>query len=133
MKNSVSLRGLAAGLLLLAAGISVSLAGCGEKCDPGYHIEESICYVDVAAAAGAAGAAGAPAAPSCDDPSIETFGAVCYSDADCVCDSDFCAGYPGQAGICTLRGCGTDPSICPSGYSCMDLSTFVAGLSICVN
>jgi hypothetical protein len=40
---------------------------------------------------------------------------------------------PGQAqGVCTLDGCKADPSICPSGYSCFDLSVFGAELpAIC--
>ena len=129
MNRSVA-RGFAVLGLLLLASLPVSLAGCGERCDPGYHLEHHICYVDAVGDAGAAGAAGAP---SCDDPSVTTFGAVCMADADCVCDSDFCAAYPGQAGTCTRTGCDQDPSVCPSGYSCMDLSSFGAGLpAICV-
>jgi len=121
-------RGLAALGLLVVVSLPVSLAGCGEKCDPGYHLEHDLCYVD--AESGNAGAAGAP---SCDDPSITTFGAVCHSTADCTCDSDLCAASPGQAGTCTRTGCDKDPSVCPSDYSCMDLSSYVPGLHICVN
>ena len=129
-----------AALLLGALGAlgSATLGGCGERCDPGYHLHDDLCYVDAPAPAAdagaeAAGAAGAASAPSCDDPSVTTFAAPCKSNADCVRDSDFCAGYPGQTGFCTRSGCDLDPSVCPSAYSCMDLSGFGAGLpAICV-
>jgi hypothetical protein len=36
-------------------------------------------------------------------------------------------------GFCTRTGCDTDPSVCPSGHACVDLSGFGPGLpSICV-
>ena len=130
MKKPSSWRGFAALGLALAVGLPLSLAGCGEQCDPGYELKNHLCY-QAAAPSGAAGAAGAP---SCDEPSISTFGGVCRSDTDCVCDSDFCAGIPGQEGLCTRTGCDTDPAVCPDGFSCMDLSGFGAGLPhICVN
>ena len=117
-------------LLLLGPCFVASLANCGEQCDPGYHLERHLCYVDLEVA-GAGGDDGgqAGAAGACSET---TFAAECLSNADCVCDSDFCAGYPGQVGFCTRSGCDRDPSVCPSGYSCMDLSSFGAGLpAIC--
>lgn len=119
-------RSFTAWSLVLAPCLLAGLANCGEQCDPGYHLENHLCYIDVApdGAAGAGGEAGA-----CSET---TFASDCLSNADCVCDSDFCAGYPGQVGFCTRTGCDTEPSVCPSGYSCMDLSSFGAGLpAIC--
>jgi hypothetical protein len=128
MKNLFVVRGFAALGLLLVGSLPFSLAACGEKCDPGYHLEHDICYVDTASAS-----AGAAGAPSCDDPSVSTFGAPCHSAVDCVCDSDFCPAPPGTVGACTRSGCDKDPSVCPDGYSCVDLSGFGAGLPfICV-
>ncbi|HTQ05564.1 MAG TPA: hypothetical protein VMI54_16995 [Polyangiaceae bacterium] len=122
---------------VFGAWLGATAGACNERCDPGYHLSEDLCYVDPpdagADAGSEAGAAGAPSAPTCDDASVTTFGASCHSNADCTCDSDFCAGYPGQVGSCTRTGCLTDPSVCPDGYSCMDLSSFGAGLpAICV-
>jgi hypothetical protein len=61
------------------------------------------------------------------------FGAACQNDAGCSCRADYCAVMPGQtAGVCTVQGCKETPSLCPSGFSCLDLSAFGAGLpSIC--
>ena len=117
----------AAWLLILAASAAAALSGCGERCDPGYHLDRHICYADTAATS-EAGAAGATSdAATCPGPGVTTFAADCKSSADCVCDSDFCAGYPGQTGFCTRSGCDKDPTLCPSGYTCMDLSSFGVG------
>lgn len=64
------------------------------------------------------------------------FGATCADSeahSDCSCEADYCAKMPGQTqGICTITGCKEDPSICPQGYRCFDLSAFMPDLpSIC--
>ncbi|HEY6878795.1 MAG TPA: hypothetical protein VI299_12285, partial [Polyangiales bacterium] len=61
------------------------------------------------------------------------FGATCKVDADCPCAANYCALMPGQkTGTCTKTGCKDDPSLCPSGYRCFDLSVFAANLpAIC--
>jgi hypothetical protein len=68
---------------------------------------------------------------SCGEP--DGFGASCQDAADCSCKANYCALMPGQSqGVCTVQGCKADPSICPSGYSCLDLSAFGPSLpSIC--
>lgn len=84
-----------------------------------------------AAPAPAAGAAAPPpAAGSCE---MDGFGAPCSADADCTCRAGYCAKMPGEAqGTCTVSGCKEEPSVCPSGYSCLDLSLFAPSLpSIC--
>jgi hypothetical protein len=71
--------------------------------------------------------AGAPF-PGGDDAACagDAFGATCTSDVDCTCaGAGYCALMPGQtAGYCTATGCKEDPSVCPSGWSCFDLSAF---------
>jgi hypothetical protein len=79
--------------------------------------------------------------PSQDSCSAEqakaSFGASCTDStnhSDCACaPANYCAQMPGQAnGYCTAKGCKTDPSVCPSGWSCFDLSAFSPDLpSIC--
>ncbi len=61
------------------------------------------------------------------------FGVPCTSDAQCTCYASFCSMQPGaKSGICTVKGCKTNPSLCPDGWSCLDLSIFGAGLpSVC--
>lgn len=77
--------------------------------------------------------AGAPAEPAACGG--EAFGAACTSDADCGCEAaGYCALMPGQtAGYCTTTGCKDDPSVCPSAWSCFDLSAFSPTLpAICM-
>jgi len=75
---------------------------------------------------GAGGAAGSPAG-SCD--AAGEFGKSCkdgQGSSDCPCaPASYCAVMPGQTeGYCTATGCKEDPSVCPSGWSCFDLSAF---------
>jgi hypothetical protein len=61
-------------------------------------------------------------------------GDACTSTANCTQEADYCAIDPtvSQEGICTVQGCTLNPDDCPTGYSCMDLSIFMAGLpTIC--
>lgn len=67
-------------------------------------------------------------------PADAGFGATCTSDAACPCaEASYCAIMPGQAsGTCTATGCAEDPSVCPAGWSCFDISVFAPGQpSIC--
>jgi len=88
-----------------------------------------------AGTSGSAGAAGASANAACtlQAPDPDGFGATCQGAADCTCKANYCALMPGQAqGTCTVQGCKADPSVCPAGYSCFDLSVFGADLpAIC--
>jgi hypothetical protein len=65
------------------------------------------------------------------------FGAPC-SDAvthsECGCEASYCALMPGQSeGYCTARDCLDDPSVCPQGWSCFDVSMFQPGApAICL-
>jgi hypothetical protein len=94
-----------------------------------------------AAPAAMSGTAGAPAAPVADSCSLpggdaDGFGAACKDAAassDCTCKANYCALMPGQTqGTCTVSGCKQNPSLCPTGFSCFDLSVFSPDLpSIC--
>jgi len=75
------------------------------------------------------------AGPPAEACAADAFGAACSTDADCACDAaSYCALMPGQTtGYCTAKGCKDDPSVCPSGWSCFDLSAFSQDLpAICM-
>jgi hypothetical protein len=61
------------------------------------------------------------------------FGATCSKSDDCSCKADYCSLMPGSTeGYCTVTGCKDDASICPTDWSCLDLSIFSPGLpAIC--
>jgi hypothetical protein len=53
----------------------------------------------------------------------DLFGVTCTSDTDCTAPVGYCAIQPGTtSGYCTQTGCKTDATICPSTWSCFDLS-----------
>ena len=58
---------------------------------------------------------------------------ICSESAPCTGEADFCNQTPGDPeGVCTIQGCTLDPDDCPAGYSCFDLSVFLATLpTIC--
>lgn len=108
--------------------------GCANDatCDPGFEVIDGSC---VALAppppppSGEGGAGGAPDDPSvCDEtrPATGAFGATCtdgVNHTDCACPAPICAVQPGMtSGFCTQIHCDADSSICPSGWSCFDLS-----------
>ncbi|HET8935335.1 MAG TPA: hypothetical protein VFN67_17925 [Polyangiales bacterium] len=73
---------------------------------------------------------------SCDAQAA--FGASCTDStnhSDCPCaPASYCAQMPGQTtGYCTAKGCKDEPSVCPSGWTCFDLSAFSPDLpAICM-
>jgi hypothetical protein len=93
--------------------------------------------------AAVSGTASAPAwtgasGSTCDAASSRGFGAACSTsgaDAEaCPCaPAGYCALMPGQTqGYCTATDCKSNPSLCPSGWSCFDLSAFDPSLpAIC--
>lgn len=122
----------------LGWGIAVSFLGswgCANQatCDPGYEVEGSRC-VKVAPAApdepdGVAGAGGAPdETASCEPsaPAVVEFGAPCHdgmNHSDCGCPAPICAIQPGSTeGFCTQIDCVRKPEVCPSDWSCFDVS-----------
>jgi hypothetical protein len=77
---------------------------------------------------------GEPTTPPTPPPASDAFGAPCTGDAGCSAPTDYCAVMPGKpAGYCTKKGCNDDPTVCPGGWSCFDLSRFEPGApSICL-
>jgi hypothetical protein len=58
------------------------------------------------------------------------FGDPCPSTADCQCPTNDRTVAPGATmGDCTHTGCLEDPSVYPSGFTCLGLSVFAPGLS----
>jgi len=104
-------------------GGAVGACAPSSLCDPGQVYSNGICYA-------------VDAAPSAidADPRFAHFGDVCSIDPDCALPNAYCVKLPGETtGYCTGTGCLTDPDVCPSAWSCVDLSVYQAGLpSICV-
>lgn len=101
--------------------LTLACFGCADdvRCDSNQQYVDGFCVVagtgGASAGAGgdsAGGAAGAAGAPG--------FGTVCTSSAQCAEPAPFCAAPPGQAGICTVRGCSDSPEVCPEGYACQE-------------
>jgi hypothetical protein len=100
---------------------------CEDECGSGYVRSDHYCraVVEGGAEGGAAGSpvgeGGAAGEVSCD---VSSFSQTCLTHDQCECDADFCAGFPGEEGICTRTGCDEDPSVCPSDWGCLDLASF---------
>lgn len=102
---------------IIAAIAAIAAAGCepeSERCDPDQRYLYGLCY-------------------AIDAASNAPFGDVCSASTDCPTPTDFCAKQPADpTGYCTRTGCLADPGRCPTGWSCVDLSVFAAGLpAIC--
>jgi len=127
------------GIISLGATLLLQTA-CNESCSKGYTLKESVCVLSVDSGlidSGGTKDAG-PTAPGNDADvtptgcADSTFGSACFTATDCGCDTGFCAAMPSQQGFCTHSGCLQDTSVCPSGWTCMDLSAYgQQGLSIC--
>ncbi len=77
-----------------------------------------------------------PATTSTDggaSPPVNAFGRTCKENKECEGVASYCAVMPGKTtGYCTATGCKTNASVCPSGWSCFDISLFQPGApSIC--
>jgi hypothetical protein len=66
-------------------------------------------------------------------PASGAFGKDCTDSKECEAPASYCAMMPGKTtGYCTVTGCKENPSVCPEGSSCFDVSAFQAGApSIC--
>ena len=104
--------------LLLALGL-VALGGlwgdCTEKtpCSANEEFRSGYCY---------------PLAPG-------SFGQSCtVGGTECASPAPYCAAQSGDStGFCTAFGCDTDPNLCPSTWTCMDLSQqYKVALHICL-
>ncbi len=108
----------------------VFIAACfANECDENQVYENGGCQV-VPPDAGVT-----PDATDTDGGDVLRLGTSCTATGnECGGDADYCAIEPGKpAGICTRTGCKEDPSVCPEGWDCTDLSVFLPSLpSICV-
>jgi hypothetical protein len=115
-------------LILGALGCDVST-----HCDPGQVYMSYSCYdVPEAGAGGAPGGAdGASDGGASDgDPDgaantcapYEGFGVTCTMTSQCTCGADSCNTFTGN--YCTHIHCLADPSSCPPGWTCTDVSAF---------
>jgi hypothetical protein len=120
---------------LMVGVLTGLLAACTDPspCDEGYAFRDGYCYpipIDAAAPAdaevisaggevgsGEAGQAGGGEVAG--DPSA--FGRVCLTDGECSAPASLCAP---QLFYCTALGCDVDPTLCPAGWTCMDVSAF---------
>jgi hypothetical protein len=95
-----------------------------ERCDPDQRYSYGLCYQTETSVPPDAGPA----------HSYEHFEDVCVTDGDCAAPTDYCAKWPSDpTGYCTRTGCLTDMSLCPAGWSCVDLSVYLAGLpAVCL-
>ena len=120
-----------AGVALVSSIWSMLLSGCSDECDPGWEIKNHECVrVAAADAGGDAAGDGGDAASQC---TMSQLGVTCWQTEECTCDTDLCAAQPGMQGFCTRTGCLQDATVCPSGWTCMDLSSMDPSWpSICV-
>ena len=88
----------------------------------------SISAAGAANAAGGAADAGAAGSATIDEPD-PSFGLACSADQDCSDATNYCVPQsPFDVAYCSARDCDQDPTLCPTGWACTDLSRFQDGL-----
>jgi hypothetical protein len=111
MQRASHFRNLFLALGLLAMG--GLLGACTETtpCSANEEFRNGYCYpVDAGVCVGI-------------DAGSTTFGQGCSQNSECVSPTFYCAIQPpNTCGFCTAFGCDTDPSLCPSDWTCMDLT-----------
>ena len=100
-----------------------------DPCDPGQVYQDGVCLGAQYTSSGTSGAAGASGdastAGSAGAPSVGEFGTVCTDAEGCAEPAPYCAIQLGQTeGFCTMTGCIEQPTVCPGGWDCVDLSVF---------
>jgi hypothetical protein len=121
MHSSMTVKNVVLGCLVaVATGV-----GCADKenlCDPDQTLSMGTCY-----------APDAPPPTADADTRFAHFGDVCTATPECVLPTAFCLIMPGApSGYCTAVGCLADPTLCPAGWGCLDLSMYGPGLpSVC--
>lgn len=123
--------------VLFVVVFGCATTACQESCSQGYVLSQHVC-VPLSPSMSEQDAGNVEPEVTVDSDAgnasvcvDSTFGVRCMVATDCGCDSGFCTGYNGQAGICTHAGCTEDASVCPPNWGCLDLSAQYAGLSIC--
>ena len=105
--------------------VVVLASGCANTatCDPNQELRNGLCLPQAPPSDDAASDAGP--LPQCgpDASADGQFGQTCVDSSECACPAPFCAVQPGESqGFCTQINCVSDPALCPSGWSCVDLS-----------
>jgi hypothetical protein len=104
-------------------------AACADNigCDPDQDYDHHYCVPRAAGGSPSQGSGGDTAsAGAAGGPG---FGTVCRTSTECTDPAPFCAAPPGQAGICTVLGCKSNPDVCPEDYACEEP---VAGYDLCI-
>ena len=130
-------------------GCLLSQAGCiGRRCSPGQILAEDGNCVVVPEAGSATDGAGdsrptdnhAESRPTDNHADLaNNLNESCQESGpaskDCHGIATFCVVLPGNSvGYCTLQDCTLNPDNCPKGFSCLDLSQYVAGLPlVCIS
>jgi hypothetical protein len=104
--------------------VLVSACSVDHPCSAGEEFRDGYCYPTDA------GQSDASLAGADDSGGGGSFGAACSSTTDCAAPATFCA--PNPLAYCTAFGCDTDPSVCPAGWTCLDLSNFGASGHMCL-
>lgn len=121
--------------LVLWMALTFATLGCdvSPKCDANQVYRNHDCY-NTPDSAGTGGGGGTDNdAASSEDTGTESgmpgsctpyegFGATCAVDSDCPCGLDSCNTFQGN--YCTHSHCLAAPSICPPGWTCMDIRAF---------
>jgi hypothetical protein len=106
--------------------LATVLVACSHEhtCDPDqtYSSSKGVCF-----------AVDAPPPTADANPAFAHFGDTCATNPECALPTAFCVVLPGAAsGYCTAIGCLADPTVCPIGWGCADLSVYGPDLpSIC--
>jgi len=135
---------------VISGGLTVSaLVGCDidDKCGSNLVYRDRACMPPLApdaavapdtatvvaavdAAATPADSEGIAAPDTAGPPPVDTasagtaFGATCKVNTDCTGTTTYCAIQPGApTGYCTAIGCDKTPSLCPTGYTCIQMFT----------
>jgi hypothetical protein len=125
--------------MIVAAAVAWLGACSVDPCDPGQTTFYGYCVGAPDAGHGGdagstGGAAGVDGGADGGDCSPANFNVTCTDTAQCGCPTDLCAILPGAAsGYCSRKDCLQDPSICPAGWTCVDLSIYKPGLSVCAH
>ncbi len=105
-------------LLLLLGGCPLA------ECDDSQVLANGGCFVVEPDAAPGPDAGDGDGGADAGD--VQRLGLSCTATGqECGGDADFCAVEPGKTdGFCTRTGCKTQPTLCPDGWICLDLSIF---------
>jgi hypothetical protein len=122
------------GLLATVAAFSfvALVSACSEDhpCSSDEVFRDGYCYPTDAGQPPVNGTPDASAGGAVDGGGGGGFGQTCATAADCAAPATFCAPMP--LAYCTAFGCDTDPTVCPAGWTCLDLSNFGASGHMCL-